>query len=187
MLRSVNAKRVLDLGCGTGNDVVRLEQEGFSVIGLDFSLEALGQAKPKVSGGAFVRADMATLLPFATDAFDAVMSNVSVHMFADAVTRRLFAEVGRITSPAGSFVFHVNSTEDAILRRQGRPPVKSIEENYVLEPDGQTMHFFSGDYLRDLLAGWGQLRLAHVTIVADGSPLKRVWRGIATYPPVTST
>jgi hypothetical protein len=51
----------------------------------------------------------------------------------------------------------------------------------VLEPTGQTMHFFSDDYLRELLDQWRQVRLELVEITdpETGAPFKRVWRGIA--------
>ncbi|WP_341530435.1 class I SAM-dependent methyltransferase [Nostoc sp. UHCC 0302] len=41
LLKSANIKTVLDLGCGTGNDVLRLVQQGFTVISVDFSDEAV--------------------------------------------------------------------------------------------------------------------------------------------------
>jgi ubiquinone/menaquinone biosynthesis C-methylase UbiE len=40
-------------------------------------------------------ADIAQRLPFTDEGFDAVMSNVAMHMFPDGVTRALFAEVRR--------------------------------------------------------------------------------------------
>jgi hypothetical protein len=51
----------------------------------------------------------------------------------------------------------------------------------VLEESGQTMHFFSDAYLRDLLAGWSELSLiaAQIAHQRTGEPFKRVWRGIA--------
>ena len=46
---------------------------------------------------------------------------------------------------------------------------------------GQTVHFFSEAYLRELLAGWRELQLDSVQIrrLETGEPLKHVWRGIA--------
>ncbi len=47
VLKSTNIQTVLDLGCGTGNDALRLAKEGFTVTGMDFSDEAvqLGRLK----------------------------------------------------------------------------------------------------------------------------------------------
>jgi SAM-dependent methyltransferase len=108
------------------------------------------------------------------------MSNVAIHMFPDGVTRSVFAEVGRVVRPGGLFVFHVNSLEDRPLRAR-RLPARELEPDYVAEESGQTMHFFSEAYLRELLAGWQEVRLVPVLVPhhKTGEPYKHVWRGIA--------
>jgi ubiquinone/menaquinone biosynthesis C-methylase UbiE len=185
VLRSANVQTVLDLGCGTGNDVLRLAREGFAVMGMDFSDEAVRQGREKAEklglSAQFVVADMAKRLPFDSATFDAVMSNVAMHMFSDKITRELFKEIRRIVRPNGVFVFHVNSTEDALIRAERRPAIREIEPNYVLEHNGQTMHFFSKEYLLDLLSDWKDVELQHYEILDEktGEPLKRVWWGKA--------
>jgi SAM-dependent methyltransferase len=120
-------------------------------------------------------------LPFPDGSFDAVMSNVALHMFPDGVTRAVFAEVARVVARGGLFLFHVNAREDRPLRERRRPVARELEPNYVLEQDGQTMHFFSDVYLRDLLQDWHEVRLDRVEIAdfRTGEPFKRVWRGVA--------
>ena len=112
--------------------------------------------------------------------FDAVMSNVAMHMFPDGVTRVVFAEVGRLVRTGGLFVFHVNSLEDRRLRARNLP-ARELELDYVAEESGQTLHFFSEAYLRELLGGWRDLQLASVLVPhrETGEPFKHVWRGIA--------
>src|SRR5205085_2371697 len=62
ILRGSHAQCILDLGCGTGNDVRRLSHAGFTVIGLDYSWYALQQAHARhVPNASFVLADMARL------------------------------------------------------------------------------------------------------------------------------
>ena len=100
----------------------------------------------------FLIADMAFPLPFSSCSFDAVMSNVALHMFPDSVTRSLFAEVRRLVRPRGAFLFHVNAPfEDRPLRARWRPVLREPEQDFVLEESGQTMHCFSEAYLRELL------------------------------------
>ena len=41
ILQTYQMQNVLDLGCGTGNDVLRLAQHGYTVVGLDHSREAI--------------------------------------------------------------------------------------------------------------------------------------------------
>lgn len=54
--------RAIDLGCGTGANVVHLAQEGFDVTGVDFSPVALGKARERARAAnascRFVEADL---------------------------------------------------------------------------------------------------------------------------------
>ena len=180
-LRQAGVRTILELGCGTGNDAARLAGEGYAVTAIDLSGEAIGQAKAKFGSLArFLVADMTQRLPFADGSFDAVMSNVAMHMFPDAVTRAVFAQVGRLVRADGLFVFHLNSLEDRPLRAR-KLPARELEPDYVAEESGQTMHFFSEAYLRELLAGWQHVELVPVPISHDktGEPFKHVWRGVA--------
>jgi SAM-dependent methyltransferase len=180
-LREAGTGTILELGCGTGHDAARLAGEGYSVTAIDVSREAIGQARARFGSMArLMVADMTRPLPFPDGEFDAVMSNVAMHMFPDGVTRAVFAEVGRLTRPGGLLVFHVNALEDRPLRSRNLP-ARELEPDYVLEDSGQTMHFFSEAYLRELLAGWRELRLTSVPVPhrQTGEPYKHVWRGIA--------
>ena len=180
-LREAGVRTVLELGCGTGNDAVRLAGEGYSVTAVDVSGEAIGQAQARFGSLArFMVADVTRRLPFPDGSFDAVMSNVALHMFPDQVTRGVFAQVGRLVRPGGLFVFHVNSLQDRPLRARALP-ARELEPDYVAEQSGQTMHFFSEAYLRELLAGWQQVQLAPVPVPhrETGELFKHVWRGIA--------
>jgi SAM-dependent methyltransferase len=163
-LREAGVRTILELGCGTGNDAARLAGEGYSVTAIDLSGEAIEHAQARF--GSMVRfavADMTQRLPFADAGFDAVMSNVAMHMFPDAVTRAVFAEVGRLVRPGGLFLFHVNALEDRPLRARWQP-ARELEADYVAEESGQTMHFFSEGYLRELLGEWRELHLGSVQI-----------------------
>ena len=180
-LRQAGVRTVLELGCGTGNDAARLAGAGYAVTAVDLSGEAIGQARAKFGSLAtFVAADITQRLPFPDGSFDAVMSNVAMHMFPDDTTRAVFGQVGRLVHAGGLFVFHVNSLEDRPLRAR-RLPARELEPDFVAEESGQTMHFFSEAYLRELLAGWHGVRLVPVMVPhhTTGEPFKHVWRGIA--------
>jgi SAM-dependent methyltransferase len=180
-LRDAGVQTILELGCGTGNDAARLAAEGYAVTAVDVSAEAIGQARARFGSLAgFLVADMTQRLPFPDESFDAVMSNVALHMFPDSVTRAVFAQVGRLVRAGGLFVFHVNSLEDRPLRARVLP-ARELEPDYVAEESGQTMHFFSEAYLRELLAGWQQVRLTPVPVPhhTTGELYKHVWRGLA--------
>ena len=106
------------------------------------------------------------------------MSNVAMHMFPDGVTRAVFTEVKRVVRAGGLFVFHVNALEDRPLRARWLP-ARELEQDYVVEESGQTMHFFSEATCP--LAGWQEVQLAPVPVPdrRTGEPFKQVWRGIA--------
>ena len=180
-LREAGARTILELGCGTGNDAARLAGEGYSVTATDLSAEAIGRARARFGSMArFMVADMTRRLPFPDGSFDAVMSNVALHMFPDGVTREVFAEVGRVVRAGGLFGFHVNALEDRPLRARWLP-ARELEPDYVAEESGQTVHFFSEAYLRELLASWQEVQLTSVPIAHrdTGEPFKHVWRGVA--------
>jgi SAM-dependent methyltransferase len=181
-LQSVGARKVVELGCGTGNDAARLAHAGFAVTALDYSTEAIAQASAKFGRSvSLVVADLAAPLPFLDGSADAVMSNVALHMFGDSVTRALFREIRRVVRPDGLALLHVNAIEDRSLRARWSPVVEELEPDFVREASGQTMHFFSREYLSDLLAEWRDVDMHFVEIAAEkGAPFsKRVWRAIA--------
>ena len=182
-LQEAGVRTVLELGCGTGHDAARLAGEGYAVTAIDVSAEAIGQAQARFGSTVrFTVADITRRLPFPDGGFDAVMSNVALHMFPDGVTRAVFAEVGRVVRAGGLFVFHVNALEDRPLRAR-RLPARELEPDYVVEESGQTMHFFSEAYLRELLGGWQEVQLVSVPIRRGQTdePFKHVWRGIARH------
>ena len=180
-LREAGVRTVLELGCGTGNDAARLAGEGYSVTAVDLSGEAIRQARARFGSLArFLVADMTRRLPFPDGSFDAVMSNVAMHMFPDNETRAVFTQAGRLVRAGGLFAFHVNSLEDRPMRARALP-ARELEPDYVAEESGQTVHFFSETYLRELLAGWQQVQLTPISVPhrKTGEPFKHVWRGIA--------
>ena len=181
-LHEAGARTVLELGCGTGNDAARLAREGYQVTAIDLSAEAIATARDRFGDAVrFLVADIARPLPFPEASVDAVMSNVALHMFPDRVTRLVFAEIRRLVRPGGLFLFHVNAIEDRPLRARWRPVARELEQDFVLEESGQTMHFFSEPYLRELLQEWDELRLDPVEITRreTGEKFKQVWRGVA--------
>ena len=181
-LRAVGARRVLELGCGSGHDAARLARAGFAVTAVDVSTEAIKHARERHGSLAtFLVVDVTQGLSFSDAQFDAVMANVSLHMFPWDVTRSVFSEIRRVVRPSGLVLFHVNAREDRPLRERRRTVVRELEPNYVLEETGQTVRFFSEEELRELLVDWRDVELQAVEIENrdTGEPFKVVWRGIA--------
>ena len=94
----VNAARTLDLACGSG-PCLRQRSRG-RWFGVDRSMEELSRAHS--SGPHVLLQAEATALPFASDAFDAVVCSMAV-MLMEPLAGAL-AEVRRVLRPGGLFV-----------------------------------------------------------------------------------
>jgi len=83
-LRTHPARRILDVGCGTGDLAARLRRELTTelVAGCDFSAGMLDQAHDRTRAVRWLQGD-ATRLPVGDGAFDAVVSTEAFHWFPD--------------------------------------------------------------------------------------------------------
>ncbi len=96
---------VLDAGCGTGKGLRLLRGMGYRGFGCDRSL-AMSKSAARRCRQAVCRADI-TAMPFA-NGFDAVVCLFdTVHYLQPDQMNRFFAEVHRVLSPRGLFVFDV--------------------------------------------------------------------------------
>lgn len=104
--------KVLDVGCGTGDTVLKIAEEvgpNGKVVGVDFSPEGIAQAKKKaLSHGLekvteFRVADAETL-PFEDNFFDAVISECVVCLIPDK--QRVLNEKVRVLKPGGRVIMH---------------------------------------------------------------------------------
>ena len=100
------ARRVLDVGTGEGQ-LARLAvaQGAEFVVGIDPTWAQVEVAARKAGGPRYLQTEAARL-PFADDAFDAVLACL-VFEHIDAVDDAI-AEVARVLEPGGRFVFFLN-------------------------------------------------------------------------------
>jgi SAM-dependent methyltransferase len=103
--KSPDLPSILDIGCGTGNQLVanRSLAPGASLVGLDRSLGMLRQAQPKASDIGWVRGD-ATMLPFRPQSFDFVGCQFAFHHVRDKAG--MLKAVFELLRPDGRFVIH---------------------------------------------------------------------------------
>ena len=93
-------QRILDVGCGTGALTAELVQRvgADHVWGLDPSPAHVDACRARLPG-AHVDLGAAEALPYDDATFDATLSQLVVHFFADA--DRAMAEMGRVTRAGG--------------------------------------------------------------------------------------
>jgi ubiquinone/menaquinone biosynthesis C-methylase UbiE len=94
--RHGHARRVLEVGCGTGLILERVRGFASEAVGVDLSGGMLARAR---SRGLPVVQAVATALPFASDSFDVVCSFKVLPHVPDI--RTAVAEMARVTRPGG--------------------------------------------------------------------------------------
>lgn len=105
LLAAHRGQRVLDLGCGTGRHLSRLDLAGVCVVGADFSLGMLRVARRHLPHARLVGADLQRGLPFAGARFDAALcSLVGEHL---SKLHRTLHDTTRAVRPGGRLVFTV--------------------------------------------------------------------------------
>ncbi len=92
--------KILDVACGTGTLSRRLEEQGFCMTGLDFSLRSLWRLKQTAGSIPLVQADAAAL-PFGSASFDVVTCLGAWRHFPDP--QRVLHEICRVLRPDGIF------------------------------------------------------------------------------------
>lgn len=107
MLPDLKNKKILMLGCGTGEESKLLEAFGASselLTGIDLSSKSIELAKKTYPDVEFVVGDMNNL-PFENDSFDFVYSSLAIH-YTDT-PENTYKEVYRVLKQNGLFLFSV--------------------------------------------------------------------------------
>ncbi len=160
--------RVLELGCGTGEDSLHFARAGHQVTASDFVWQRAAWADySRAVGDAlqFVLLDMRHPLPFRDGTFDVVYARLTLHYFATDQTHRIFGEIHRILTPNGILAFLCKSINDP-LYGQGE----------LVGPDmfrlsGKVRHFFDEEFVSGCLGeDFSTQRLWSESIVTPDGP-----------------
>lgn len=109
LCKMTDGKRLLDMGCGTGNLTVRLAKRGFDVIGQDASPEMLSVAAGKSSEVMWICQDMEeTELGEEVDAVISTLDSVN-HLDGRESVLNCFRRAADCLKHGGAFVFDVNT------------------------------------------------------------------------------
>lgn len=126
-----DAKNVLELGCGTGSILKRL-QAAYEVSGLDISGKMLSVARKKLPRSKLFRQDM---VDFRIDGrFDVIFcvfdSLNHVRRFSE--WKKVFAAVRRHLSPGGCFIFDINTQRKLERLTTERPWLHRFRRNLLI-------------------------------------------------------
>lgn len=162
--KSAEQIRVLELGCGAGNNLPVPFNEGMATFGIDGSMSALEVAQSRFSEKA--RAPYLTLgdfcyLPFANDVFDIVLDRESVCSNVTEGIKRVFEEVSRVLRPGGLYISFMYSTDDGHYLRACNEVghAERVESSTFSNFTGGTfagtgnIHFFDTQEITDLCRG----------------------------------
>ena len=131
----VGARRVVDVGCGTGSLAVRLAERGFSVIGVDPAGASLdvARAKPSAELVTGVRGDATSLVGLEAAADLAVMTGNAAQVFvSDGEWYATLRAIRTCLRPGGWFVFETRRSEVRDWETWDLAP------SAVAMPDGRT-------------------------------------------------
>lgn len=124
--RRLDAERIIDVCCGTGNQLKYLQKEGFSdVIGVDLSDAMLRQAG-KGSVLAPCSKQDATAMDFEPNSFDLGMISFALHEKSPEDAEKIVREARRIIRPQGHLMV-VDYVFDDKANALGRAMVRTVE------------------------------------------------------------
>jgi SAM-dependent methyltransferase len=162
------------LGCGTGIDSRYLTTNGFQVIAVDHSGEALkitGATAPLAHLG---QVDIIGGLPFSRESFQVIIANLSLHYFQWSQTQNIVKDVFRCLRPGGVLLARFNSKKDV---NYGATGGEEIEPGYFFV-NGILKRFFDQESLMQLFqTGWKIHRLEEMEVNRYRS-LKVAWEVI---------
>jgi ubiquinone/menaquinone biosynthesis C-methylase UbiE len=164
-------KRVLEVGCGAGTDLVRFARGGAIVTGVDLSSSGIALARKNFEQqglSADLREADGERLPFEDDSFDLVYAHGVIQYTPD--TERIVEECRRVLKPGGQAVFQaynrvswLNALSKLMkvpLEHEGAPVLKK----------------FSAAEFRDLLGGFRDIRIVEERFPVK-SRLHGGWKG----------
>jgi SAM-dependent methyltransferase len=166
-------KRVIDVGCGAGTDLVRFAKAGALVTGIDISASAIELARANFTQQgltADLRVADGERLPFDEGTFDFVFAHGVVQYTPDG--RALIEECRRVLKPGGATVFQVYN------RISWLNALSKVMKVPLEHEDAPVLRKYSAAEFRELLRGFSDVRLVFERFPVK-SRLHGGWKGLA--------
>ncbi len=164
-------RRVLEVGCGAGTDLVRFAKGGAIVTGVDVAASAIALARQNFQQQG-LEADLREAdgehLPFGDDRFDLVYAHGVVQYTADG--QALVEECRRVLKPGGEAVFQVYN------RISWLNALSKLMKVPLEHEDAPVLKKYSAGEFRALLGGFRDVRIVEERFPVK-SRLHRGWKG----------
>lgn len=165
---------ILDLGCGDGNDTLRLMQMGKKVIACDQSETALKNLRMNVPNVFETRClNILDKLPFDDNMVEIVICDLCLHYFTKGDTLQILEEIQRVLLPGGHLLFRVNSVNDV---NYGACEGIEIEHHLYETDDHRLKRFFDEADIREFF-GVFNIEFLQEDIMTRYGPEKHLFRG----------
>ena len=168
-----SGKRVLDVGCGAGTDLVRFAKGGALVSGVDISPSAVGLARQNFSQQG-LEADLREAdgehLPYADGTFDLVFAHGVVQYTPNS--RALVEECRRVLKPGGDAIFQVYN------RISWLNALSKVMKVPLEHEDAPVLGRYSASEFRAMLTGFREIRIVEERFPVK-SRLHGGWKGFA--------
>jgi SAM-dependent methyltransferase len=165
-------RRVLELGCGAGTDMVRFARGGAIVTGVDVAASAIALARQNVAQQR-LRAELCIAdgerLPFPDGTFDLVYAHGVVQYTVDS--QALVNECRRVLAPEGEAVFQ------AYNRISWLNALSKLMKVPLEHEDAPVLRKYSATEFRALLQGFRDVRIVEERFPVK-SRLHGGWKGL---------
>lgn len=180
--------KVLDVGCGTGAQLVRYQARGCDVYGVDLSVPMLRVASEELGVNAQLQNCDAVELPYKDEAFDIVHSALFLHQLSSELCNAALAEAVRVMRTDGHLLlidFHPAGSS-TIKSRFSKFLISGLEFLAGWEHFSNSRQFLARGGIPHL-AGKHDLQVRKAFIVGNGNIGvyllhigKEVWRSNST-------
>ena len=92
---------VLDVGCGTGTNLMLYHEAGCNVFGIDLSPTMVEVAQKKIGDRAEIRLGDASKMPYSDDSFDLVTGFLTLHEMPSQIRPAVISEMVRVMKHGG--------------------------------------------------------------------------------------
>lgn len=173
--QQISATKIMEVGCGAGNNLWFAAREGFQVAGIDGSASAIEFAKKRFASDGLegdLRTGDFTNLPWTDCVFDLAVDRAALTCVPLEVAQRAVAEIYRSLRPGGHFFLNVYSDRSSghrsgTLLPDGR--ITNISEG-TLTGVGALCLYSLSDINKLLVGDWETVQITHLDIDDISSP-----------------